>query len=75
MDILIWILLYEFENWHFKSEIFYLTSKNLFDLNFDIWILNYYFGILNLYFNSKHDWLSFKGFFLLLLSIIYHFYK
>jgi len=48
MDILIWILLFESENWHFNSEIYYLTSKNLLDLKIDIWILNYYFGILNL---------------------------
>jgi hypothetical protein len=49
MDILFWILLFESENWHFNSEICYLTSKTLFDLKIDIWILNYYFGILNLY--------------------------
>jgi len=63
MDILFWILLFEYENWHFNSETCYLTSKNLFDLKIDIWIMNYYFGILNLYFNSKNYWLSFKGFF------------
>jgi hypothetical protein len=63
MDILFWILLFEYENWHFNSETCYLTSKNLFDLKIDIWIMNYYFGILNLYFNSKIYWLSFKGFF------------
>jgi len=35
-----WILLFELENWHFNSEICYLTSKNVFDLKFDIWIVN-----------------------------------
>jgi hypothetical protein len=63
MDILFWILLFEYENWHFNFEICYLTSKNLFDLKIDIWILNYYFGVLDLYFNSKNYWFSFKGFF------------
>jgi hypothetical protein len=43
-----WILLFESENYHFNSEIWYLSFKNLFDLKTDIWILNYYFGILNL---------------------------
>jgi len=61
MDILFWILLFESENWHFNSEICYLTSKT-FDLKTDIWILNYYFGILNLNLNSKNYWLSFTGF-------------
>jgi len=32
MDILILMLLFESENWHFNSEICYLTSKKLFDL-------------------------------------------
>jgi hypothetical protein len=63
MDILISILLFESESWHFNSVICYLTSKKLFDEKIDIWILNYYFGILNLYFNSKNYWLSFNGFF------------
>jgi len=53
MDILFWILLFESETWHFNFEICYLTSKNVFDLKFDIWILNYYFGILNYYFLLK----------------------
>jgi hypothetical protein len=38
MDILFWILLFESENWHFDSEFYNLTSKNLFDLKF--WYLN-----------------------------------
>jgi len=44
-DIWIWKLLFqlfkkifEFENF----DIFYLNSKSLFDLKFDIWIVNYF---------------------------------
>ncbi len=40
-----WIFLFEYENWHFNSEIFYLNSKNFYDLKIDIWILNYYFWV------------------------------
>jgi len=62
MDILFWILLFEPENWHFNSEICYLTSKKL--IWSKIWYLNseLLFGILNVYFNSKKYWLNFKGF-------------
>jgi len=68
------MLLFESGNWHFNSEICYLTSKNLFDLKFDIWIVSYYFGILNLYFNSKKfDWVL--RVFSIVLSTINHFYK
>jgi hypothetical protein len=45
MDISIWILLFESENLHSNSRNCYLNSKNLFDLEIDIWILNYYFRI------------------------------
>jgi hypothetical protein len=75
MDILIFNIIIWVWKLTFQSEIWYLTSKNLFDVKIDTWILNYYFGILNLYFNSKNYWLSLKGFLLLVLSIINHFYK
>jgi len=36
MDILVLNILFESEIWHFNSESYYLTSKNLFDLEIDI---------------------------------------
>jgi len=45
MDISIFNILFEYENWHFNSENCYLNSKKLFDLKIDIWILDYNFRI------------------------------
>jgi len=45
MDILILNILFDSENWLFNSGIFYLNSKDLFDLKINIWFLHYYFQI------------------------------
>jgi hypothetical protein len=58
LNIIIWIWKLTFQFWNLL-----FNFKKIIWSKIDIWIPNYYFGILNLYSNSKHYWLSFKGFF------------